>query len=99
MRTPLVAAAALLLAGCAGGPKPTPEPIVVVKEVKVPVMMSCIPAKLGGEPDYVDTDEKLRAAAGPEDLLQMLYAGRKQRISRAGEVEPVIKICRKAPAQ
>lgn len=70
------------------------EPIVRVVEVKVPVQRSCVPEALGGPPQYVDSDAALRAAAGPEDRYQLVYAGRKQRIARAGEVEPVIAGCR-----
>lgn len=94
MRIVPVATAALLLAGCGTAPKP--EPVVVTKEVQVPVPVSCVPKRLGDEPAYVDTDEALRDTAGPEDMLQLLYAGRKQRLARAGEVEPVITSCRNA---
>lgn len=91
-----MAALGVLLAGCGATSKRPPEPMIVVKEVKVPVAVTCVPEKLGAEPNYVDTDEALRSAAGAEDRYQLIYAGRKQRIARAAEVEPVIKTCRKA---
>lgn len=96
MRLLALVAAGVLLAGCAGAPKRPPEPIIITKEVKVPVAVSCVPDKLGAEPAYVDSDDALRAAASAEDRFQLLYAGRKQRVARAAEVEPVIKTCRKA---
>lgn len=93
--TRLLPIAVLALAGCGGIPKKLPEPIVITKEVKVPVAVSCVPPKLGGPPAYVDTKEALRKAAGPEDRYQLVIAGREQRIARLGEVEPVITGCRK----
>lgn len=92
---PMILASCLVLAACAAKGKATPEPIVVVKEVKVPIAVPCVPPGLPGEPEYVDTDKALRAAAGPEDRYQILAAGREQRKARAGEVEPVITLCRK----
>lgn len=96
MRLLALVAAGVLLTGCAGAAKRAPEPIVVTKEVKVEVAVSCVPAKLGEPPTYVDSDEALRTAAGAEDRYQLLYAGRKQRVARSAEVEPIITTCRKA---
>ncbi len=81
-------------AACTSTKTTPPEPVVKIVEVKVPVLRSCVPKTLGAAPSYVDSDAALRAAAGPEDRYQLVYAGRKQRIARAGEVEPVIAGCR-----
>ena len=87
-----VYAACLMLGGCAT--TAPPEPVIVVKEVLVPVAIDCVPKTLGPPPKYADTKEALRAAAGPEDRYQLVAAGREQRIARLGEVEPVITACR-----
>lgn len=83
--------AAFLLAGCASTP---PEPVIVTKEVKVAVPVSCVPAKTPEPPAYVDTDAALKSAAGPEDRFQLLAAGRIQRIQRQAVTEPIIRACR-----
>jgi hypothetical protein len=84
----------LPLAACATKELPRPEPIVVVKEVKVPVAVSCIPQTYNEKrPDYVDSNEALRAALDPGDRYQLLWAGRAQRIAREGENEAVISGC------
>jgi hypothetical protein len=88
----LIVTAAAVLGACTHAAPP--EPIIRTVEVKVPVPTSCVPKKLGDPPEYVDSDAALRAAAGPEDRYQLVYAGRKQRIARSAEVEPVIKTCR-----
>lgn len=81
----------LFLAACASAPR---EPAVKVVEVKVPVPVTCVPKSLGPAPAYPDTDEAVRASAGPGDLLQLLAAGRLLRKQRSAEVEPVIAACR-----
>lgn len=92
-RTLLAASAALLLTAC--GTTPPPEPIVRTVEVRVPVFTSCVPRNLGPAPTYVDSDEALRQAAGPDERYRLVIAGREQRKARSGEVEPVIDLCRK----
>lgn len=71
-----------------------PDPVVRTVEVKVPVPVTCVPPTLGPPPVYSATKEKLRAAAGPEDRLQMLGAFFVEATARLGETEPVIKGCR-----
>ncbi len=88
----LIICAALALAGCAT--TTPPEPVIITKEVLVPVAMDCVPKTLGPPPKYADSKEALLAAPGPEDRYQLLAAGREQRIARLGEVEPVITNCR-----
>lgn len=85
---------ALVLAGCGTTRTDAPPPHVETVKVGVAVRASCVPRELGPPPAYVDTDEALRAAAGPGEALLLLGAGRKQRIARAGETEPVIEKCR-----
>lgn len=73
-----------------------PEPVVRTVEIKVPVPVTCVPASLAEPTTYVDTDEALKSAAGPEDRFQLLAAGRIQRNARLSRVEPVIAACRSA---
>lgn len=94
LKLALIIALPSACAACASTKTAPPEPVVKIVEVKVPVARSCVPKTLGAPPRYVDTDAALRGAAGPEDRYQLLYAGRKQRVARAGEVEPVITGCR-----
>lgn len=87
-----------LTSACAGcATDAPPEPVVRVVEVKVPVSVGCVPATLSEPAPYVDTDEALKTAAGPEDRFQLLAAGRIQRNARLAGLEPVIAQCRKAP--
>lgn len=72
----------------------TPPPIIRTVEVKVPVAVSCVPAALGEEPAYVDSDQALVTAAGPEDRFQLLAAGRLQRNGWLAQVRPVLRGCR-----
>lgn len=91
-RVLLVASAALMLTACGTA---RPEPVVRTVEVRVPVYTSCVPKNLGPAPTYVDSDEALRQAAGPDERYRLVIAGREQRKARSGEVEPVIDLCRK----
>ena len=65
----------LAIAGCAT----TPEPQIVVKEVRVPVPVPC-PIDTS-EPAYADTLDALRAAAskGSDAVVALLIGGRAQR--------------------
>jgi len=77
----------LALVSCAGraGLAP-PEPVVQTKEVKIAVPVPCDAlAKLGPEPNYVDTDAALRAAPDIFEQARLLSKGRLQRIKRASE--------------
>jgi uncharacterized lipoprotein YmbA len=66
---------ALTLAGCAT----TPEPQIVVKEVRVPVVVPC-PIDTTA-PAFVDTLDALKAAAarGSDAVVALLIGGRSQR--------------------
>jgi hypothetical protein len=70
----------------------TPEPRIVTQEVKVPVPVPCKP-NLGPEPAYADTEEALKAAPGLYERVQLLLAGRLQRIARDREKDAALKAC------
>lgn len=71
-----------------------PEPIVITKEVKVPVGIGCVPGNYSAtRPDYVDSDARLRAASDAAERYQRLWAGRAQRAAREKENEAVISGC------
>ena len=85
-----------LVAACGGAGTARPEPIIVTKEVKVPVAMPCIPSTYDAKrPDYADTDEALKAAADAAERYQLLWGGRAQRQAREVENETVIAGCPK----
>lgn len=65
-------------------------PIIKTVEVVAPIATGCVPANIAGPPDYPDTDAALRAAPGPAERYQLLYAGRKVRTARLNELEPVV---------
>lgn len=88
----LLIPAALALAACAGK-TPPPEPIVRTVEVQIPVPQPCVPKTLGAQPIYIDSDKALVGAKDAAERYRLLYAGRKQRDARLGEIEPVIKSC------
>lgn len=79
-RLAMLIVSGLVVASCAGVPKPPPEPVVQIVEVKVPVPVRCVP-DLGPEPAYADTNEAL-AAADIFEAVKLLLAGREQRIAR-----------------
>lgn len=87
----LIAGACLALGACA---TTAPEPIIKTVYVNVPVAVACVPEMLSGPPEYVDTDEALLTAAGPENRFSLLAAGRIQRIQRQAKTEPVLQACR-----
>lgn len=98
-----IPAAVLLLANggsCFGGVKSAgTEPVLTPIEVAVPVKTGCVPPNLAPKPDYPDTDEALKAAPDAASRYLLLYAGRKVRSARLGELESVVEGCPKAPAQ
>jgi len=84
-----------LLAACGGKTvRSAPEPVVVTKEVRVPVAVACVPSNYQtARPNYVDSDSLLKQAADAAERLQLLWAGRAQRIARERENEIVISGC------
>ncbi len=87
-----------LLAACSHAPD-VPEPRVVIREVPVPVAQPCVPEDLKDPPAYVDTDKALVGAADAAERLQLLYAGRAQRVARLHEIEPIIEACPKGKSK
>ena len=98
MRLFIALPAIALLSAC-GGVKSTPEPIIVPQEVVVPVAIGCVPANMSAPPVYPDTDDALKAAIDAAERYQLLYAGRKVRVARLSEIEPVIATCPKSAAK
>ena len=88
--------AALLLASCGSTPKVTPEPVVQIVEVKVPVAIPCDP-DIGPEPAYVDTPEAIALAPDIFARTVLLVAGRVQRIARDGVKTAALEECRRPP--
>lgn len=84
----------LLAAACADK-TPPPEPVIKTVYVNVPVVGACVPKTLGSAPTYVDTDEALLNAPDAASRYQLLYGGRLQRVSRLGELEPIVQSCPK----
>lgn len=76
MKRTAIVLAALTLTACAHSPA---EPVIVVKEVKVPVVTPC-PIDTT-PPTYVDTLDALKAAAarGSDAVVALLIGGRSQR--------------------
>lgn len=88
---------ALLVAGCSSTPKPAPEPVVRIVEVKVPVAVACSP-DIGPEPAYVDTPGAIATAPDIFARTVLLLAGRVQRIARDEVKTAALDECRRPPA-
>lgn len=84
-------ASTLLLAG--GCTKTVYKDRFINTETAIPVGSPCVPSNLGTEPTYPDTDEALRVAADAAERYQLTAAGRKLRIARLNELEPVVAGC------
>ncbi len=72
----------------------TPEPIIRTVEVKVPVLVSCVPVDFPPPPEYPDTQEALDAAPDPAEGMSLIGQGRLLRQARLMEVEAVVEGCR-----
>lgn len=82
----------IFLAGCTTAR--VPEPVIVTQEVKVPVALPCVPENYKRErPDYVDSDEALKAAIDAAVRYQLLWSGREQRKAREAENEAALSGC------
>lgn len=86
------AAAAVLCITLAACATTKPEPQIVTKEVQIPVMVKCHP-DIGPEPDYPDTDAKLKAAPDLFSKVQLLVAGRIMRMSRDAVKSAALSAC------
>jgi len=87
----------LIAIGCmlsACGTVPKPDPVIVTKEVKVPVAVSCVPHDMPGKPVYVDSDDALKTAPDAAERYRLVAAGRIQRENRLEQVESVLAGCR-----
>lgn len=89
-------AVALFASACTHTREVTPEPLVVVKEVGIPVVAPCVPKELGDAPEYADSDEALKSAPNGAVRFQLLILGRAQRVARLFELEPVVRSCPRA---
>ena len=96
MKMLFVPVAVLLLGGCAIERILTPEPIIITKEVRVPIATSCVPDSLDPEPSYAVTKDTLKETPSVEQRYQNLFAGFMERELRLTQIEPVIRACRKA---
>lgn len=100
--TILALSGAVLLSGCGAADQAHPQPIVTTIEIPVPVSSPCVPATLGPQPTYPDSDEALKATIalpkeeGAAVRYQLLAAGRPLRQARLNELEPVVAGCPKA---
>lgn len=81
----------LILGGCATA---TPDPIIKYVDVKVPVNRSCIPADFPKAPTYPATQDAIKAAIEPGDLIVLLAKDREERIKRSDQTEPLVENCR-----
>lgn len=84
-----LAAFAILLTACTT----TPEPQIVVKEVRVPVVTPC-PIDTAA-PVYVDTLDALKAAAarGSDAVVALLIGGRSQRDAQIAGLTAQAEAC------
>lgn len=90
MKRFVIITAAMCLAACQ-----TPsEPKIVPQAVLTPVAKSCIPHGFRDAPVTPDTDEAVKAAAGPGELLQLLAASRLLYRQWISEARPIIAACR-----
>lgn len=80
---------ASLLTACAT----TPEPKIETQIVKVEVVRPCIPKTLDLSPVFPDSDEALKKTAGPDDMLQLLAAGRLLRVQTMKEWAVTLRAC------
>lgn len=82
MKNLIVLVACSFLVACQTGPP-----------IKIPVPVRC-DKDPGAAPEYVDTDEKLRAAPGLFERVKLLLGGREQRQQRIKELEASTAGCK-----
>jgi hypothetical protein len=88
----IIAACVIILAGCAGAPRPAPEPVRIYTEVEIPVAVPCPEGGPPDRPDFIDDAEAIRAV-DPADLAVLLYSGRLQRDEHIARLEGVMAAC------
>lgn len=86
IRTIALSLAALTMTACGT----TPEPIIRIQEVLVPVAASCIPDSLAPPPTYPDPEQ----AQDRAEWLALTLSGDELRRDRLADVEAVIEGCR-----
>lgn len=85
----------LLLTGCNTPPKPDPEPLIITKEVLVPVVTPCLKeTDVPAPKPYTDSDEALLNAHDFAERYRLMTIGRKERELRLGIIEPIVAICK-----
>ncbi|PVZ12633.1 MULTISPECIES: hypothetical protein [unclassified Pseudomonas] len=84
----LIAASALMLAGCAAQPTAAPEPRVV--QVHVPVPVPCRAPAVAAPPWAA---EGLRKGDSLEVKVRALLAERRQRLGYEGELQAALAAC------
>lgn len=94
--SPLILTVALLLVSCGSNPRPSPDPVVRIVEVKVPIATDCAP-DIGPEPVYADTAEAIALAPDIYARTVLLLAGRLQRIARDGVKSAALAACQTPP--
>lgn len=87
---------AALLASCGTTATTSPEPVVQIVEVKLPVAIACDP-DIGPEPAYLDTAEAIAMAPDIFARTVLLLAGRVQRIARDEVKTAALDECRRPP--
>lgn len=86
----LIAASALMLAGCAAQPVAAPEPRVVQVQVHVPVPVPCRAPAVAAPPWAA---EGLRKGDSLEVKVRALLAERRQRLGYEGELQAALAAC------
>lgn len=86
-----------LLAACATTPPPEPE--IRTVEVKVPVVVSCIPAGAPITPNFQVTREQVLAAPDVAERLRLTAAGFLERDAYFNVAYPLLQGCAAAGAQ
>lgn len=94
-RALMIAAAAVLLAGCAG--KPSPEPVIVTHEVKVLVPVPCDPKITVKRPDFDGMKRVFAAAPGVFERGQIVLVYALDLTAWAEEAGAGLKECASSP--
>ena len=81
-----IAGACVFIAACGT----TPEPIIRVEQVLVPVLVSCVPDDFPPAPEYPDESE----AQDRAEWLALVLSGDALRRDRLADAEAVIEGCR-----
>jgi len=91
VRLPAILLLPMALGACS---TPVPRTVLTPIETYIPVSRSCLPSNVQPAPTYPDTDAALRAAPDGAVRYQLEHAGRKLRIARLNELEPIVAGCK-----